>query len=158
MVKFLVLVGLLILMLLLFGFNILTLSVPALGLGVILAYWYLRRGATQSDAVNDSGWFVEESAHGNRFMIGDPLDLPGITTEQERQAVRQDILIGGFQMSSQMLALRHRILNEDGFLATPEGIESVNAIGGAAFDLADAQVTNWKTNDFRQLGIELLLA
>lgn len=155
MAKFLFLVGVLILLFLFFGVPIL---IPGIIGGVILAVWLVRKDSAKKEFPSDGGWFVEENERGNRFMIGDPLDLPGTTTDEERQPICQDLLVGGFQLSSKLLALRHRILNEEGFLATPEGIESTNAIGGAAFDLADNQVRNWKTNDFRKLGIELLLA
>jgi|GEM_PF-858687 len=155
MVKFLALVGVLILLFIIFGWATL---IPGVIGGVILAIWLVRRDSAKQESSMDAEWFVEENGRGNRFMIGDALDLPGATTEEERKTLRRDLL-GGliFQKSAGLLAWRQRILNEPGFLATPQGIEAVNAIGGAAFDLANDAVRNWKTNDFRKLGIEILL-
>jgi hypothetical protein len=117
-----------------------------------------KRGGTGSTAIHQDEWFVEDNERGNRFMIGDPLDIPSSVSDAERRAVMQKLCSQQIQMTPLLLSMRQRVLNDPHFLATPEGIETTNAMGGAAFDLADAHVSNWKTNDFRKMGLEMLVA
>lgn len=155
MFKFLALIGVLALIYFIFGWATL---LPGIIGGVILVIWMAKRGGTGSTAIHQDEWFVEDNERGNRFMIGDPLDIPSSVSDAERRAVMQKLCSQQIQMTPLLLSMRQRVLNDPHFLATPEGIETTNAMGGAAFDLADAHVSNWKTNDFRKMGLEMLVA
>jgi len=169
MVWFLLLAGIAI-MFLVFGWQV---AVPGLLLGLLGAIWLIRRDRAKEMAAGPNGqtqmpeggpatvdvdqWYIEDTERGNRFMIDDALDLPGTTSEEDRLTVRQDLWSRGFQKNHYMLSWRQKIMNDPEYLSSPEGIEATNAMGGIAFDYVNQNVRGWKTNDFRKIGLELLL-
>jgi len=148
--------------------------IPGILLGVLGAIWLIRRDVSKQKSTDPNGlprpsggepapvdlseWYIEENERGNRFMIDDALDLPGVSSEQERLAITEDLMSRGFKKNQYMLSWRQKIVNDPEFLASPEGIEATNSMGGVAFDFLDEHVQGWKTNDFRKIGLELLLS
>lgn len=106
----------------------------------------------------DAEWFIEEDSRGNRFMISDPLDAPTAASEAERHAMLQEMLAEGYQLTAPLIALRRRIIRDEYFLETTEGVDALNSIAGGTYDAVSGNASQWKTNDFRKLGLEFLTA
>lgn len=166
MFKALILLSVLVLMGLIFGWQTL---IFGFAIGIIILIWWIVKGnrspaglaqdsaQNQASDIDEDSWFIERDARGNRFMIGDPLDTSMQSSDEERAVLVQEMTGNGeIQLPSSTLAMRSRVLNDPDFLTTSEGIEMMNALGGGAYDSVNDRVSNWQTNDFRRLGIEFL--
>lgn len=153
MFKFLALAGLLFLMFVLFGLP----TLPWIIGGIILFVWMVKRGRRSPQSPAEIQWFIPCDKRGNRFMIVDPLDAPSCATDSERESLLRELLPLR-QFDSDALALRHRILSEPNLLKTADGIDMMNGIGINTYHAVATRVSRWQTNDFRRLGVELVVA